>query len=1313
MDEREAPRFGVLLTRYRMAAGLSQEQLAERAGLSSRGISDLERGARTRPHATTVHHLAQALGLSTDERTLFEEAAHRARGAVAQASLSSPPVGGFLGALPAEPLVGREEEQGRVRTVLDAVAGGTGQLLLLAGEPGVGKTRLAQDVMAQALERGFLVGTGRCYQRDRQMAYAPLFQALSEVPGTAPAPLQPVIRRRWESARRDVEGLLSDGVNAADKRHHLFTVVTDFVMALAAEVPVALLLDDLHWADDGTIDLLQHLAQTTCGKRVLLLGTLRDAHLSEEHPVLAGTLQDLARERLAERMVVRRLSAEETASLAAGLMGQETVADDAAAFIYRRTKGIPRFVEGMVHALGGRLELQGEIGAGAMGRVFAAYDTQTEQPVAAKLMLARGEVGIDALLRFQQEAAVLATLRHPNIVQIHDSFIDEHASCLIMELLNGQSLGQILHDGPLSLARAKNLASQVAAALDYAHAQHVIHRDIKPDNVMVLEGDQVKVTDFGIARILQPDTSLQTIATTGMRMGTPLYMAPEQIEGKKIDGRTDIYALGAMLYHMATGRPPFEGSDALAVAVKHLQEEPTPPSRVDPTIPADWDALILKAMAKDPAKRFQSAREIAAAVASLGEQPGSRVPPVRRRRWGAALVGTVALVAAVVTGVLVHAETRSHYTTLSSRIDAYLSGLATHGQFSGTVLVGQKGDVVLAKGYGLADRAKKVPNSPTTIYPASGVINSVTLAAGLKLEEQGKLHDQDRVCSYISFCPRSWKPMTVRMVLDGTSKLPDYDWGIRGNTIAQSIAICQGDPLTAAYGTKGPYKACTELVLGAIIQKVTGKPFAAAMRQLILGPAGMEQSGLISDQALPPTLARDYSGSQPKPREYYNDDFTIYSTANDIYRYDNALFAGQLLSRRLLNRMLALRGVVDPPDPGIVGARWGYKWKMGTAFGHQVIYTTGLINSFPVGNMRFPAREVTIVAISNDDQNDLMGIALHVAGVLVGAARASSAALLHPFVDPSKAIVATIKTPVGFGIAPSAGAVWVPGPPGSGSVARIDPRTNKVAATIRINDPAKMASGEPAITWVAVGHGQFWVTDRVHNAVARIDPATNTVVARIPLGIKPFGLTISGETLWADNSYLNPGVVRSSIARVDLRTQKVVATITNADTNIGEPYPELHATPHALWFPDIVGGTIKRLDPASNKVVASIQTGPQPTSLALGDAAIWVSNHFSNLVTHVDPATNSVEATVPLEGNPPGPPFGIDCCFSATAVGAGGVWTIAGSGNRTLVRIDPRTNEATAALTFPQSIGAIAVGDGSVWVGFNSQIDRLDPRSIP
>lgn len=389
---------------------------------------------------------------------------------------------------------------------------------------------------------------------------------------------------------------------------------------------------------------MHHLAHATRHASVLLAGTFRDRQIGEENPDLAGALQTLSRERLAERLPVRRLSLEETTQFVAATMGGSGVSEEFAAFVYRRTKGIPRLIDQLVRSLGGRLELRGEIGAGAMGRVFRAFDHTRGTTVAAKLVLARREIDLDTVLRFQQEAAVLAKLDHPHIVAIHDTFVEEHASCIIMELLEGPSLAEILRGGPLPLSRARRLALQVVEALAYAHSQGIVHRDIKPDNVMILPADQVKVTDFGIARLLQPDTSLATIATTGLRMGTPLYMAPEQIAGKTIDGRADLYALGALLYHMVTGQPPFAGSDALAIAVQHLQEDPVPPSTLNPAVPADWDALMLWALAKDPIRRVPSARDMARELRALSDGPRAVVPPTMRSRRsarGARLTGVL------------------------------------------------------------------------------------------------------------------------------------------------------------------------------------------------------------------------------------------------------------------------------------------------------------------------------------------------------------------------------------------------------------------------------------------------------------------------------------------------------------------------------------------------------------------------------------------------------------------------------------------------------------------------------------------------
>lgn len=673
MTAEPTPAFGVLLGRYRVAIGLTQEELAERAGLSVEAISALERGLRTRPRAITVRKLADALHLSQDDRGILEHAVQGASAAPRDAVAL--PEGNFLGALPSGELVGRSEECERIRWVLDAVMNGSGHLVLLSGEVGVGKTRLLQDVMIEAGQRGFVILISRRDVSGQGTPYSMLLEVLSTLTANAPAAIRSEVRREWKLIQQLVTARSrSDGREQSYQiEQQLFGAATDMLLMSARAMPLALLLDDLHWADSDSLRFVRHIAYATRSAPILLAGTFCDHRLGEEHPDLMQTLQTLSHERLLERLSVRRLSLEETSRLVAVTMGHEDVSEEFASFVYRRTKGVPRLIDGLVRSLGGRLELQEEVGAGSMGRVFRAFDRVIGMTIAAKLVLARTEIDLDALLRFQQEGAVLARLEHPRIVDVYDTFAEEHATCIIMELLDGKSLGQILRAGPLPLSRARYLALQVADALSYAHSQSIVHRDIKPDNVMVLADDQVKVTDFGIARLLQPDTSLHTMATTGMRMGTPLYMAPEQIEGKQIDGRTDIYALGAMLYHMVTGRPPFEGSDALAVAIKHLQEEPSPPSGVDPTIPEDWDAFILKCMARDPANRFQSATEVGQAVQMLTEQPENAVRTEYKRRGADSVVRAMASVVAVAVmaiGVLLIGR---HFATAAARVPLQLS----------------------------------------------------------------------------------------------------------------------------------------------------------------------------------------------------------------------------------------------------------------------------------------------------------------------------------------------------------------------------------------------------------------------------------------------------------------------------------------------------------------------------------------------------------------------------------------------------------------------------------------------------------------
>jgi DNA-binding beta-propeller fold protein YncE len=197
---------------------------------------------------------------------------------------------------------------------------------------------------------------------------------------------------------------------------------------------------------------------------------------------------------------------------------------------------------------------------------------------------------------------------------------------------------------------------QVAAALACAHGRGIVHRDIKPDNIMVVGDDQVKVTDFGIARMLRPIDAVTTMTSTGMTMGTPLYMAPEQIEGKKVDGRADIYSLGAVLYQAVTARPPFEGEDPLTVAISHVRDAPRPPREINPNVPKDWEALILKALAKDPADRFQSAAALDTALAALSEGTGTGAEDARQTaRVRRAVISALATVVVVFVALAVFA----------------------------------------------------------------------------------------------------------------------------------------------------------------------------------------------------------------------------------------------------------------------------------------------------------------------------------------------------------------------------------------------------------------------------------------------------------------------------------------------------------------------------------------------------------------------------------------------------------------------------------------------------------------------------------
>jgi serine/threonine protein kinase len=258
----------------------------------------------------------------------------------------------------------------------------------------------------------------------------------------------------------------------------------------------------------------------------------------------------------------------------------------------------------------GRYEILGELGRGGMGVVYRAKDPLIGRIVATKtIRLSEEGTGMShaqMVAHFQTEARAAGLLSHPNIVAIYDVGESDGLYYITMELVNGKSLQSLLDSGEkFPLTRLLRIMDQICSALQFAHDNGVVHRDIKPANIMLTRDDFVKITDFGTAKILEYGASQQ-----GSAMGTPAYMSPEQIKGKAIDGRTDIFSLGVMLYEMTTGQKPFRGQDVATILYQVLKEEPVAPHQLNPNIPQGVSSTILKALAKSPHLRYENCREL-------------------------------------------------------------------------------------------------------------------------------------------------------------------------------------------------------------------------------------------------------------------------------------------------------------------------------------------------------------------------------------------------------------------------------------------------------------------------------------------------------------------------------------------------------------------------------------------------------------------------------------------------------------------------------------------------------------------------------
>ncbi|HEX9697743.1 MAG TPA: Stk1 family PASTA domain-containing Ser/Thr kinase [Actinomycetota bacterium] len=329
------------------------------------------------------------------------------------------------------------------------------------------------------------------------------------------------------------------------------------------------------------------------------------------------------------------------------------------------------------NVLGGRYELSERLGVGGMAEVYLGKDRVLGRTVAVKTLLIQFAHDPSFIARFRREATSAAALNHPNIVGVYDSGSDDGQHYIVMEYVEGRTLKDLIREeGPLLPERAAELAADVCGALQFAHAHGIIHRDVKPANIMINARGEVKVADFGIARAASGETVTQTATV----LGTAQYFSPEQAQAGSVDARSDLYSLGIVLYEMMTRQVPFTGASPVAIAYKHVKEDPIPPSRLNADVTPEIEAIVMKALSKNPDNRYQSAQEmrqdlerairgqavsaprVMAGETSVMTAPGSgdetvilRGPAAPQRSGRGTGIALLAVIAAAMIGIIIWA----------------------------------------------------------------------------------------------------------------------------------------------------------------------------------------------------------------------------------------------------------------------------------------------------------------------------------------------------------------------------------------------------------------------------------------------------------------------------------------------------------------------------------------------------------------------------------------------------------------------------------------------------------------------------------